>query len=44
MALRFKATFKMRSESVINVVTIDDEVGTILQRVFLPLIWRQGGE
>lgn len=46
VVLRFKATLSVPSESVINIVTIDDGAGTILRRaaggrhVFLPLIWR----
>ena len=44
--MRFKATLNVPSESVLNIVTIDDGAGTILRRaaggrrVFLPVIWR----
>ena len=44
--LRFQATLNVPSESVLNIVTIDDGAGTILRRaaggrhIFLPLIWR----
>jgi uncharacterized repeat protein (TIGR01451 family) len=46
VSVRFKATLNLPSESVINIVTIDDGAGTILQRVaggrhvFLPVILR----
>jgi uncharacterized repeat protein (TIGR01451 family) len=46
VAVRFKATLNVPIESVMNIVTIDDGAGTILQRaaggrrVFLPVIWR----
>jgi uncharacterized repeat protein (TIGR01451 family) len=46
VTLRFKVTLNVPNGSVINVVTIDDGIGTILQRaaggrrLFLPLIRR----
>jgi uncharacterized repeat protein (TIGR01451 family) len=46
VTVRFKATLNVPSESVINLVTIDDGAGSIFKRVaggrsvFLPVIWR----